>query len=378
MSAVGVSITVTGDGDASALYDAIWVLVDSWVDMYTAGEPYRIATSYLRDAAIPSALENNTWGVTGNTLSWMFDTFAGRRSRTAGAWAHWVQLALASEWDRVLESAEQYELVIATERPTLAALLVDAPGLVTMRNELWTADEAGLSSDTKQLALADLDADERARHETARIRCMCGPCAMLRPDASFEKGITSTLADPDAASSAAWYIARWQRVSPDVLVALVNAAGIETLRDTIERYASNLPDAAAILAPLLPTLAGVPRARAFYALASVLLDDAQNARLVHEIRVSLDGADAATEAAAEVAGVVRGGDPELYEHVAAILDRDVSEQLRHQAVLGLANAHFERVASPTVRTRLEREATRDTAAGKLASWFLASFPRKSV
>ena len=371
MSAVGVSIEVTGVGDASALYDAIWVIVDAWVDMYTAGDPYRIATGYLREAAIPTALENNTWGVTGNTLAWMFDDIGGRRSHSAAAWRHWVTLALASEWDRVLETAEHYELAIATERPPF---LVDGPGLVTMRNELWSADEAGLSSDTKQLALADLDADERARYEAARIRCMCGPCAMLRPDASFEQGILGTLADPEAASSAAWYIARWQRTSPEVLVALVTAAGTETSRTAIERYISNLPNAAAILAPLLPTLAGVPRARAFYALASVMLDDDQHAQLVHELRSSLEGDDRAAAAAAEVAGIVRGANLELYELLAAILDREVSEELRHQAVLGLANAHFERIPSPTVRMRLEREATRETEAGKLARWFLTSFP----
>ena len=376
MGAVGVSIVVTGGGDSSALHDAIWEIVEAWVDMYTAGDAYRIATSYLREAAIPAGLEHGTWGVTGNTLSWMFDDVEGRRSRTAGAWKHWVQLALASEWERVLEQAEQCELAIATERSILATLLVDAPGLVTIRDELWTADDHGLSSDTRRLALAALDVEERARYDKARIRCLCGPCAMLRPDASFEKGMLANLADPDAASSVAWYIARWQLSSSDVLVALVNAAGTEMLRAGIERYASHVPNAAALLLPLLPTLTGAPRGRAMFALASVTLDDAQRALLLHEVRISLAGSDLATEAAAEIVGLLRGADAELFESAAAILDRDVSEGLRHQVVLGLSNAHFSRATSPEVRARLEREATRNTEAGELASWFLQAFPRK--
>ncbi len=376
MSAVGASLVVTGGGDCSALHDAIWEVVEAWVEMYTAGDAYRIATSYLREAAIPSGLEHGTWGVAGNTLSWMFDDVEGRRSRTAGAWKHWVQLALASEWERVLEQAEQCELAVATERPSLATLLVDAPGLVTMRDELWTADEQGLSSDTRRLALAALDTEERSRYDQARIRCLCGPCAMLRPDASFEKGMLANLAVPDAASSVAWYIARWQLASPDVLVALVHAAGSETLRSAIERYASKVPNAAEVLLPLLPMLAGAPRGRAMFALASVTLDDAQSARLLDEVRTSLAGSDLATEAAAEIVGLLRGADSELFESAAAILDRDVSEGLRHQVVLGLSNAHVSRATSPAVRARLEREATRETEAGELASWFLQAFPPK--
>ncbi len=72
---------------------------------------------------------------------------------------------------------------------------------------------------------------------------------------------------------------------------------------------------------------------------------------------------------------MRDADPELFERVAAILDRQTSEELRHQAVLGLVNAHFERAPSPTVRARLEREAALDTKPGKLAAWFLKQFPR---
>ncbi|HEY0252274.1 MAG TPA: hypothetical protein VGC41_12150, partial [Kofleriaceae bacterium] len=176
MSSVGVSIEVSGDGDASALHDAIWELVESWIEMYTAGTTYRAATSYLRDDAIPSALEDNTWGVEGTTLSYMFDSFGGKRSSMAGTWAHWMKLALASEWDRVVETAEQHELEISTDAPDLSALLSEGGARIAMRNDLWVADEKGLHTDTARIPVEELDAEERARYDVALTRCMCGPC----------------------------------------------------------------------------------------------------------------------------------------------------------------------------------------------------------
>ena len=94
--------------------------------------------------------------------------------------------------------------------------------------------------------------------------------------------------------------------------------------------------------------------------------------------MSLEGSDAATEAAAEVAGVVGSADPELFERVAAILDRDVSDKLRHQSVLGLSNAHFERAPSPKVRACLEREATRETEAGQARELVLELVPDQAL
>ncbi len=128
---------------------------------------------------------------------------------------------------------------------------------------------------------------------------MCGPCTMLRPEPGFEKAILATLANADAAGSAAWYIQRWYATSANVLVALVEASGSSMLRSAIEQYAPRVPNTGELLVPLLPALAATPRARAFYALASVKLDDAQRAELLRAIEKALDGDDVATEAAAD-------------------------------------------------------------------------------
>ncbi|MFT3696447.1 MAG: hypothetical protein QM831_25120 [Kofleriaceae bacterium] len=365
-----VELEVSGEGDTAALHDAIWELVQSWVDMYTAGDANRFASEYLPEA-IDSAVEDERWGVDGSTLRWTFDDFGGRRSHTASVWAHWTTRALASEWDRVAEAADEHEHELVSEPPTRTD-----PHLISMRGSLWFVDETGLVTDGKSIPVAELDADERARYDIARDRCMCGPCMMTRPEPAFEQGMIEALTEADSASSAAWYIQRWPQPSQAVLFAMIHAAGSDVLRFAIEHVAALVPDAAATVSSLMATLIGLPRARALYALSSMPLDDDQRALLIREVTASLDGDDATTEAAAEVAGLQRGADPELYERVAAILDRDVSEELRHQAVLGLSNAHFDRPPSAKVRAVLEREAKRDTEAGQLAKWFLSSFHTK--
>jgi hypothetical protein len=128
----------------------------------------------------------------------------------------------------------------------------------------------------------------------------------------------------------------------------------------------------------LPDLAGGGRGLALYALAATYRDDADRDLLVREIRAALSGTDEATEAAAEIAGRIGRGVPGLATEVAAVLDRDISSGLRHNAVLGLVNLHLPPAPppEPAVRARLEREAATDTEAGRLAQWLLTAFPAR--
>src|SRR5262249_10167728 len=157
------------------LHDAIWDEIQQWVRMYTADSANQQVLDYVYDA-VSEGTEQGHWGVDGNTLSWMFKDFAGCCSRSANAWAHWVQLALASEWDSFAELAERHELQITSEPPVIEALLVDEPGFVAVRNNLWSTDEDCIYGDDETLQLSELDDAERARFEAGRARCMCGPC----------------------------------------------------------------------------------------------------------------------------------------------------------------------------------------------------------
>ena len=373
MGAVGAIINVAGDGDREALHDAIWQEVQQWVRMYTADSANKAVLAYVYDA-VSSGMEEGHWGVMGDTLAWMFMDFAGCCSRSANVWAHWTNLALASEWERIVELAEEHDLRVVSERTALDALLVDRRGFVSIRKDLWLADRDALSGDDKTLALAKLSADERAAYDAARVRCMCGPCTMLRPDLDIETAMLRGLANATTAEPCAWYIARMNRTSPHLLTALVRAAGSSMLQEPLERYASREPAAWDTLLAAMPALVGVARGRAFYALAATKLDDARRVRLVREIKAALTKADAGAIAAAEVAGYVGRGVPELDEQLAAILDRDVIEDLRHNVVLGLVNLHVpKRSPSVTVRERLQREAKRSTEAGRLANWFVEAF-----
>ncbi|WP_344971584.1 hypothetical protein [Streptosporangium fragile] len=302
----------------------------------------------------------------------MFGDFAGCCARSAWAWEHWFQLALAADWDRFTWLAKEHGLTLESEPPPLGELLAKDWGYVVLRGDLWSVSEEGLHGDDKYVGLAELTAEERARHAEACERCMCGPCEMLRPEPDFLATMLNALDDSSTAPSAGWYLARMHETSPEVLVALVRAGNgaMRGLAPEVERYALRVPDARSTLMALLPDLRGGALGLALYALAEIG-PAAERPTLVPRLRALLDGSDEAAEAAAELAGRVGHGVPGLAEELAAVLDREVSEELRHSAVLGLANLHLPpRTPSPAVRARLEREAARDTKAGKLAKWVL--------
>ncbi|MBB2909213.1 hypothetical protein FHS43_000459 [Streptosporangium becharense] len=181
MGSTGISLQVSGDGDRAVLHAAIWEAARDFLDMYTGSPAYETAYSYLSEA-IPHEKDLGGWGVDGDWLRWMFPDFAGCCAVSSNIWVHWLQLAFAADWDRFVQLAGQHGLEIVSERPALDGLLANDGSYVTLRGEVWSVDEKGLYGDDKHLPIADLDPDELARHAEACERCMCGPCAMLRPE----------------------------------------------------------------------------------------------------------------------------------------------------------------------------------------------------
>jgi hypothetical protein len=378
MGANLVTLTVSGPGDRAGLHAAIWEAGRDLVERYTASASNRPARDYLVDA-VPAAQARGEWGVDGDRLVWSFDDVAGARSRSAGVWAHWLWLALAADWGRVAQLAGEHDLGITSPMPVLADLLAGDEHFLTLRDDLWSAGLDGLHGDDRFVALDDLGPDEKTQHEQARLRCRCGPCVMLRPEADVLRALLSGLVRPEAAASAAWYLARISQAAPEVLTALVRAGDVDVdgLVPSVERYAGRVPDAEAVLVDLLPRLSGGALGLALYGLAGIRTSPATQAVLLDRARAALVGSDAAAEAAAEIVGRIGREDPRIREQLGAVLARDgLSDRLRHNTVLGLVNLHLppSPPPGPGVLALLERESTEDSDAGRLARWLLGLLP----
>ncbi|MQS16430.1 acyl-CoA dehydrogenase family protein [Streptomyces kaniharaensis] len=375
MSTSGISLQVAGDGDRFALHEAIWESARAFIGRYLAAPEYENARQYPRHA-VEYAKEEGFWGVYGDELYWEF--MAGPGAHVAHAWAHWLRLAFAVEWESLEELARRHRLTITSE-PLMPSELLRGDGRhwLTARGTLWSADEKGLHQFVKHVAATELTADERAQHAEALRLCRCAPCSTLRPDEGVLTPLLGALESEDTAASAAWYLTRTQTASPEVLEALVRAGrfAMRELAPDLGPYARRLPDAWPMLTALLPDLRGGARALALHALAHTTRDDADRALLVRELCSALLGSDAAAQASAELLGWVSEGAPEVTEELAAVLDRDVAEELRHNVVLALVNLHLPAARpSRSIRTRLAGEARRDTEAGRLAQWMLAVLP----
>lgn len=377
MGSIGILLQVSGDGDRAALHSAIWDAAQDFIGMYvnTRSPAYGSLSYYLGDA-MHEEKRAGTWGPDGDQLQWWFRDFAGCCSRSAGAWLHWLQLAFAADWDRFTQLADEHGLTITSTPPALATLL-GAKNYVLLRDELWSAEENGLFGDDEHVPIDDLTDEERALHAQALERCLCWMCTLLRPEPEHLTPLMSGLDNAGTVSSAAWYLSRTHDTSPQVLEALVRAggSGMRALVPDVERYAPRVPDAWPTLVALLPSLRSGARGLALYALAAADHDSSDRVVLIRELRAALTGSGEDAEAAAELIGRVGRGVPELPEELAAVLDREVSAELRHQVVLGLVNLHLPPNPPPTpaIRSRLEHEAEQDTEAARLAKWLLTAF-----
>ncbi|WP_283138248.1 hypothetical protein [Rhizohabitans arisaemae] len=374
MGAALISLKVSGDGDRAALHEAIWEDVQEFIRMYTASSANNGVYEYLSEA-VEDARDRDLWGADGERLEWTFRDYAGCAARSAWVWEHWFRLALAADRDRFTRLADKHGLSLGDEPSPLADLLAGDERYVELRGDLWSVSEDGLHGDDRFVDVTELTDRERKQYATARERCLCGPCTKLRPEPRFRAAMLNMLSGENA-PSAAWYLARTAEPSPELLVALVRAGGeMHDLVPEVERCARRVPGAWQTLVSLLPDLRGGALGLALYALAEVARGDDDRRTLLRELDASLGGSDEAAVAAAELAGRIGGGVPGLPGRLAAVLDRDVSDRLRHSAVLGLVNLHLppRPAPDPEIRVRLEREAERDTEAGKLATWALTMY-----
>ncbi|MEV0130893.1 hypothetical protein AB0H83_20820 [Dactylosporangium sp. NPDC050688] len=86
---------------------------------------------------------------------------------------------------------------------------------MVLRGQLWSADPAALTGDDRELPLEELKSQERHLYDQSRRACMCGVCDLLRPDGAALRRLLDDLRR--GRSGAAWYLARTQAPSAEVL-----------------------------------------------------------------------------------------------------------------------------------------------------------------
>lgn len=371
MSAIGLSLEVSGEGDRHAAHSEITRIIHEFIHRYTGIDPYPSASEYRGEWISVSEDVDDDFG-------WWFWNPGGCCSRSEAVWCHWFELALAAEWEAIERVITRvYGLRAAPPRSDLGALLAGKDRFLLLRGDLWTVWEEGLGGDDAHVAVADLTPEERAQHAAALERCQCPICPMLRLDPEAAREIFAQLDDPETAVSAAWYLSRTHPPSFGTLTALIRAGESKSheMATTFEDYVRRLPDAWPQLMSLLPGLRGCRRGLALYALDAAVRDDADRKVLLRESLTALAAAEddpEAAEAAIALLGRNRWPVPGLTEELCAILDRGAPEALRIQTIVALANLHgFEACAlDPALRTRFEREIETGSVVGTVANFFL--------
>ncbi|TDC77068.1 hypothetical protein [Streptomyces hainanensis] len=369
MSAIGISLDLTGDGDRAALHDAISGIVYDFIHHYVDDEPYPGADDYRMEC-----VSGSEEGVTDGYFGWWFDNPGGCCSRSSHLWYHWFDLALATEWDRVVVAAKARGLTVTSARPDLSAVLDGPDRFVGLRGSLWSVAEDGLFGDDAHTPVEKLTEQERARLTVAVGRCQCPLCPRLRLDAEVAEDLFARLDAPETAPLAAWHLSRARHLTFETLTALLRAdAAMDTMEDAVRQYVSRLPDAWPKLRQLLPSLRGRARGLALYALEALsYAEPGRRAELLGEARSALTGTDEAAVAAVAVLGRLGDDEPWVVEELCGVLDRDGTGLLHSQAVVALANLQHRPGCSldPEVRARFEREIGRDSPAGRIAALFL--------
>lgn len=281
MGSIGTSVATTGDGDLAAARRAVWQLAYDFAASYAYRLPAAQETFEYLDNNDPCAGPDTA-------LDWWFKDLAGCCGRSAGLWLHWVRLAIAVEWNRVVAVAARHGVTVTADRPPRPAA---DPPFVLLRGYVWSAWDTGLWGDERHLPLADLDAPELAAYEAARTLCACPLCPRLRPDPDVEAAMVTRMSADDA-----WYLSRTERKSPQVLAAIVRAAPrIDPYGDAVaavRRYARELPGAW----ETLMTLAAEPGGGlAFDGLLALVTDRAPADRDTLEALIRERGAEAADD-----------------------------------------------------------------------------------
>ena len=227
----------------------------SFARSYTDGPSYGdIFEAYL-DNVDPCSYADES------VLTWSFKDLAGCANRSANAWLHWLTRAIDVEWDVVVGTAHEHGLTVAAHRPTSSAQAArTGVRFLQIEQDLWMVDSGGLYGAAQFRSLADLSPEERRRHAEATAACQCLMCARLRPDPAVLDGFLASLggAGHGPARTAAWFLARADRQTPEILTAIIEAGGrlddYEGFAESVDRYARNLPGAWAHLWTLLSGL----------------------------------------------------------------------------------------------------------------------------
>ena len=356
MGAQGTSIEVRGDGDREALHEAIWAHVRGYLKQFHVTGPYWDLTWYL-----PEAERYDSWGVQGDELTWMFPDCAGGCTRSKYMWSHWMAIALAAQWDEIAALAAEHDLEITDERRTLH--VGGDGGLVEIRGNVWKIMDEALMGDSKHIAIEDLDADELARVEAARLSCACAPCRMLQPPPPEPPRAPEPEREP---------VMEPEPANVDELLALI--ARTDASRARIESSASALDGAWDGVMAALPTFEGRARANAMFALVAAKRTPEHTAWLLDRIRTALaNERDEAACALAVLAGRFRGR-PEVPMMIARVLERtSIPEALRAAAVEGLDQIRGSSPMPPEIRELLEREYALGGRASYLADALLRSW-----
>lgn len=198
MGSIGVTLTVSGDGDRAALHSAVWKAAYNLIDTYTASPEYEPNRRLLADSIKNAPVGKYPWGVDGDRLSWYFYDFGACRLNFSQAWVHWLHLAFAADWDGFVRLAKDNGLEITSiqgrSEPPVLAEEVAIHSFVTLHGKLWLAwetpwekglvwDDGDDDDDYECIPIAELTSEERALYDKALKRCLCGPCTMLYPPA---------------------------------------------------------------------------------------------------------------------------------------------------------------------------------------------------
>jgi hypothetical protein len=252
MAGVGFSVAVSGPGDREAARALLWRSARRTIGGYLGGDAYVETWEYL-DNADPLAVDGD--------LLWMFGELGGMCTTSATAWAHWMGLAFAADWDDIASMlSRDCALTLTGPRPDLGACLTDTTHrFVTLRGGLWRVETDGLSGDGRRLRFDELQGVEGYEVDAARELCRCGMCQVLRPDdPAFANWLLDMLEedDPRSADTAARKLVRMHETWPEVLLALIDATGRtgddEALAALVDRYAARLPDPDAVVREYLP------------------------------------------------------------------------------------------------------------------------------
>ncbi|GGM24455.1 hypothetical protein ACFFX1_09015 [Dactylosporangium sucinum] len=255
MGGIGYSLGISGAGDVDAARSAIWDYMQGFAQWCTTSDVYEEVHYYLDD--VRPAEDPHRPGDT--RMYWWLPDHAGCCVRSMLAWEHWCHLAAAIDWRFIAYRAGQHGVALTGEPPARD----DAPNrFVVLRGYLWLIEDGRLTGDNSMLELAELTAEEAAAVETARGRCGCGVCAMLRPEPGVLDALLDDLRgeDRDAAIQAGWYLARMTTTSPAALETMVRVGGgpmrfhYNDFSGPIERAAAALPGAWDQLMALAPGL----------------------------------------------------------------------------------------------------------------------------